>query len=299
MLFIVSTGRSGSVTLARVLNQFPGVEAFHENPPELVAEARAYLKGDLAREQLIALLQDTRRPSSEQLDYVESNQKLSFMVGALREAFPQARYVWLIRNGLDVVSSWAHRKNYWPHENKGLWSTHRIRGDEVGVMTTAQWQSLSPFAKCCWYWAWTNRKIEADLNATDAEWMLLRLEDLHSRVQELAAFARVELADPIEIPTANRSRGRVAGWHYWDRAQRSEFRHFCSDLMNRFYEGWEGRFIFSRGEAIRNEVLRLLSDRSVSGRLVRKVTSMLPQSLRVKAARCFTGQGVLRYPVKD
>lgn len=299
MLFVLSTGRSGSVTLSRVLNQFPGIEAFHEKPPALVSEARAYLKKDLLRDELVRLLRATRKASSDHLWYAESNQKLSFMIDALREAFPEARYVWLIRNGLDVVSSWAHRKNYWPHENKGIWSANRIRGDEAGAMSSAEWQGLSPFAKCCWYWAWTNKKIETDLKATGAKWKPLRLEDLRSEINDLASFVGVNLDRAVQIPTSNMSKGRVAGWHYWDGAQRAQFRHFCSDLMDRFYEEWRNTFVFSSGQVVRNEALRLFSDRSVSGRVLRKVARVLPESLRVRTARLFKGRGVLRYPIKD
>jgi len=299
MLFILSTGRSGTVTLAQLLNQIPGIEAFHEKPPELVPEARAYLKGDLPRDQLVALLRNTRKPSASRFEYAESNQKFSFIIDALREAFPKARYVWLIRNGLEVVSSWAHRKNYWPHENKGIWSAHRIRGDEVGAMSPSQWAGLSPFGKCCWYWAWTNNKIEADLKATDAKWMLLRLEDLDSRIHELASFVGLQGTDALEIPTANKSTGRVARWHYWDRAQRADFSHFCSDLMDRFYKGWRERFVYTTGQVARNEVLRVLSDRSASGRLLRSVTTLLPKPVRTKTAHLLNGRGILRYPIKD
>jgi len=299
MLFVLGTGRNGSLTMARLLNQFTGIEAYHEKPPELVKEARYYLKGELPEEELVDLLRRTRKPSDAKLDYAESNQKLSFVIPALRKAFPEASYVWLVRNGLDVVSSWTHKRNYRPDENKGIWSAHRIRGDEAGEMTSHQWKQLSPFARCCWYWAWTNRRIETDLKATNARWMLVPVEKLSDMAEAIASFAGTTVHDGYEIPVENVSKGTVSGWHYWDASQRREFNCFCAPIMDRLYPGWQNDFKFTPAQLIRNEVLRSLSHRSWSGQLLRKIAHVIPQSLRRKTARLFKGSGVLNYPLKD
>ena len=111
MFFVVSTGRSGSTSLARSLDRIDACHAVHEPAPELILEASGYRGGSVSREKLQSVLRETRHSMVEGRDYCESNQNLALIIPVLRELYPQARFVWLIRNGLDVVAS-AHQKQW-------------------------------------------------------------------------------------------------------------------------------------------------------------------------------------------
>ena len=169
MFFVVSTGRCGSMTIANTLNRLPGIVCVHEPEPVLVEEARAYMRSLLSRDALVEVLRKTRRSSKHSLRYGESNQKLSYMVDALMHAFPDACFIWLVRNGIDVVASMLRQQLYRDDipqsaPRRTPWGQHRLRANEVGEMSQEQWQGLSPFAAYCWYWNWTNRKIQRDLS---------------------------------------------------------------------------------------------------------------------------------------
>jgi hypothetical protein len=142
-VFVVGTGRSGTRTLAALLSSASGCRVVHEQDPPLLAEVCDHLAGRLSRRQMTDVLRRTRSVETiggERLSG-EANQRLSFVLPALAEAFPTARLVWLIRDGRTTVASMHHRKWYHPRETVERpgavrsWAIHRLRGDEVGDLS--------------------------------------------------------------------------------------------------------------------------------------------------------------------
>ena len=158
IFFILSTGRSGTKTIAESLSGLPD-----------------YRYGRLKDESLRQFLLETRQPIVNGEVYGESNQTLSLIVPVLAKSFPKAKFIWLIRSGLDVVSSifsrqWytGHSANHDRYEDcpplEKAWIDGRIMGDLCGDVPFAKWKKMNPFARCCWYWAYVNRTIEKDLS---------------------------------------------------------------------------------------------------------------------------------------
>ena len=112
MFFVLTTGRSGSKTVAHLLSLVGGFTCLHEPAPELIPESSAYRYGKAPADAVEKLLVETRSPHLDGSEYCESNQTLSLVIPALVRAFPQARYIWLIRNGLDMVAS-AYSKQWY------------------------------------------------------------------------------------------------------------------------------------------------------------------------------------------
>jgi hypothetical protein len=284
MFFVLGTGRCGSTTIARVLDSLPGLACVHEPEPYLVREAYDYLAGSLSKDELIQRLRETRGGHPAQPRYGESNQKLSFMVAALRAAFPKADYLWLIRNGLAVVASTYYREWYIPNEcHKDEWSAYRIQGGVVGAVAPDEWARMNSFEKNCWYWSWTNRKIRRDLEAHGARWKLVRLEDLDAQVPEIASFLGVAAPAAVEVPVLNLARsgkGKTTKVNYWDHAQRQTFTRVCGPLMDELYPGWRSALELSLYERVRNEMLHPLSRRSAFGRGCEAILRRLPRGWR-------------------
>lgn len=86
-VFVLTTGRSGSKTLAAALSHLPGWTVGHET--------NAHLHGP------------------ERLDYpdnhIEVDNRLAWMLGPLPGLYPDARYVWLRRDPEAVVRSYNRR----------------------------------------------------------------------------------------------------------------------------------------------------------------------------------------------
>jgi hypothetical protein len=176
MFFVVSTGRSGTKTMAKTLSGLPGCTCRHEPAPELILESSALRYGEFDVERLKRILIKTRSPVVEGNVYGESNQTLSLIIPILAQAFPDAKFVWLVRNGLDVVASTVGRQWYTGHSAnhdryddcpplERAWIDGRIQGDRCHDVPEAQWEEMNPFARCCWYWSYINRTIDQDLQA--------------------------------------------------------------------------------------------------------------------------------------
>ncbi|UCC54423.1 MAG: sulfotransferase [Anaerolineaceae bacterium] len=250
MFFIVSTGRSGTATVAEMLSSVPGYVCLHEPDPALILESSGYRHSDITADEITAVLQQTRHSRLDGRIYCESNQTLSLIIPVLAETFPQARYIWLLRNGLDVVAS-AMQKQWYSgfSENHNryedctplekAWIDGRIRGDRTGDMSGVEWDRLDRFGKCCWYWRYINRLIGCDLNELNVDsYYLLRLETLVQQMPSLLAWMGVETSDGLIAVQQNIAKRRPYHWSRWNLDERQVFESWCGDLMDDYYPEW-------------------------------------------------------------
>lgn len=251
MIFIVSTGRSGSTGIAHALGTLEGCNAVHEPAPELILEASGYLRGTVPRAELERILLATRREDPDGDVYCESNQNLSLIIPLLAELYPEARFVWLIRNGMDTVASAYQKQWYTGHsENhdtyaacsdiEKAWIDGRIRADWTGEMTEPEWDACPRFEKCCWYWDFVNRRIERDLaDHAPGRNIRIRLEEFNLRIGELVRWLGFETAPVPDVPVSNPARKPPHHWTAWSREEFDRFEVRCGALMDRHYPGWK------------------------------------------------------------
>ena len=251
--FVVSTGRSGTTTLAHAVNQVPGVWGVHEPAPVLVREASGYRYGQADRVRLREILRETRQPRRRGEVYCEVNQAISLLVPVVQEAFPNARFVWLLRNGVDVVASAVQKQWYTGHsenhdryedcpDNEKMWIDGRIRGDHCREVEAAQWDAMLPFEKCCWYWQYVNRIIESDLRVlAPGRRRTIRLERLADDLPALLRWMGARVPGDLSLPTLNAAKRPVYGWSGWTDAERDVFERWCGEAMDGWYPGWRER----------------------------------------------------------
>jgi hypothetical protein len=246
MLFILSTGRSGTTTVARWLTAVEGITCLHEPEPAFIREASTYRYGELDGAVITAVLRETR-PFTPPL-YAESNQTLALLVPLLVEIWPEARFVWLLRNGRDVVASAMQKQWYTGYSaaydryedatpTQQAWIDGRLRGDRLGDMRAADWEALPRFGKCCWYWHAVNRLIEADLASAGVEPFVLKLETLPDQALDLLAWLGITARSP-EIPQANTAKRPPYHWSNWSAGERALFEQFCGAQMDGWYADW-------------------------------------------------------------
>ncbi len=248
LFFVVSTGRSGSQTIAELLDRSPDAVCLHEPEPRLLFEITAYLYGELPHAELVDLLRETRPTVQTGGHYGESHHRLSWVIPVLHEAFPAAKFIWLLRDGRATVASLYARRTYTgrrfsPDRLGQRWETTRVRGDRLGQMRAAAWRSLTRFEKCCWHWTQKNRWIERDLAACGCEWMQVRLEDLAARSEAVFDFLGLRLPDDPALRRLNVARpeyGRQlpTGWQSWRDWQIVGFARLCSAAMDDWYPDW-------------------------------------------------------------
>jgi hypothetical protein len=275
-LFVVATGRSGTRTLADFLSSVPGCTVIHEQDPPLLEEVVAFQEGRLPYDEVVALLRRTRSPEVLGGERVsgESNQRLSFVMPALVDAFPNARFIWLIRDARTAVPSMVQRLGYHPQEIElrepatKSWASTRVRGDVVGDMGPDEWARLDGFGRCCWYWAYTNRLIETELGRLGVESLRVKLEELSERWPEISALLGLTGEPAPAVPHSNRARGKPLCWRHWSRSQQRVFERVCGATMDLHYPQW--REEFERGPSAEVRALSVRSGRRVRGALLVK-----------------------------
>ena len=251
IFFILSTGRSGTQTIAKSLSQNPECICLHEPLPPLILESSAYRYGRVSCREIKKILLQTRNPVFNGKLYGESNQTLSLIVPSIVSAFPNSKLIWLIRNGLDVVSSifsrqWytGHSANHERYENcppiEKTWIDGRIRGDLCSDVPFAKWKSMSPFARCCWYWSYINRTIEFDLNnyCSSSNIRKVMLEDLNQKLPEIAKWLGLDPSYNLKCGKHNRAHYKLYPWQKWTFEERETFLYWCGPMMDRLYPNW-------------------------------------------------------------
>lgn len=257
MFFVVSTGRCGSMSLARILDQHPLCRCAHEPHPILIKLAAEWQHGLVSvgeLRQYLAFKGNRLFPHRVGLRlYGESDQKLSFIIPFLAEFGTNTKFIWLIRDGRDVVSSMVTRSRvYVDHStavSPSLWHKYRIRGDRCGDVRPETWQSMTGFAKSCWYWSYTNRTIAESLaDVGESTSMLVRLENLADALPSLLEFLDLPFY-PLTMVSANVSKTLVRGFEAWTRNERNAFERWCGPEMDRWYPDWRRQGVPVAGPA--------------------------------------------------
>lgn len=248
VFFVVGTGRSGSMTIARILNQHSQIACCHEATLCLIRLSSEYAHGRKSQEQvseeLIKMFHKTNI-YPEQGYYGESNQKLSNLIEPITDILPEAKFVWLIRRADTCVSSMYSRgwfsaqpkhRTYKLDIGGEHWFHFRLNGAESKVFTEEQWQDMSRFEKCCWYWSHWNENIAQQLDDIDqSRSIMVRLEELNSEnVNRIVNFLELE-DEKIHIETHNTSLDKLIKPAEWTNNQACLYNKWCSEKMQKWY----------------------------------------------------------------
>jgi hypothetical protein len=211
--FIVSSGRSGTAMLTKVLAAAQGVTIEHEYMVHVVQPlaVRRYhgLVDAKAAQDVLASTHGAAVLYAQTPLWGDSSNKLSWLIPDLAALFPEARFIHLVRDGRKVASSYFHkladecydersteilgaylaepaRVPPPPPEKKYWWP------QPIDPAMAEAFVNFSQFERICWHWAEINRVILRDLGTIPKNRrLMLRLEDLRaqpSSVQELCAF---------------------------------------------------------------------------------------------------------------
>lgn len=257
---VVTSGRSGSLSLALALNQHPLLCVMHEPYRVLIQEAykRVTIGAGQVGSSAKWFKNTMPRPAGPQRVGIV-DQKLTFFVHDFRKAFPNSHFIHLLRDGRDVVTSGLVRGWYSrSEENFPLhpWAVYRLRADELAGACrreAEEWQALGPFGKNCWYWAFMVRTAREALTGLPVH--VQRLEDLMLAPEEDAEAGAVRIwealqylqgylqVQPIDLGMVHQNAGpeeRVKRnkWAHWTEEQRELFEELCGAEMDVYYEGW-------------------------------------------------------------
>lgn len=268
--FIVSTARSGSTSLCKILDSATNASCVSEPAPTLGYQARALREN--RRYDAAALVRDVVRPrleavSSTGLIYGEKNVTLTPFISELARQV-DANFVHLVRDGRDVVSSLMNWHSHLfgsvyreANSRDVLSNTARAQAgrllaidDEsdfarhrphVSSDLAERWLDLSRFEMCSWYWAEANRELRSTAASLDPDqWAQLNYTGITSdAVIGLAAslglqgltYAGVDVMLDRRINSlADRevvAHDAFPHWLAWSSAQRDWFEEFAGNEM--------------------------------------------------------------------
>lgn len=249
--FIVSTGRSGSKMLARVLALHPELCSLHEPPPLLNTEAYLRWAGRKGSDWISHRLTSRRdrlisEVSANGFLYVESSHFLSHLIPDLLERY-DSRFVHLHRDGRHFVQSGLLREWY----NEGNWKVRlkdalrRRTGIDIG--NNYRDHRLPPpkhirtrFDAITWLWAEVNSQILLHFEAIPEERkMSMKLEHIgEETLQSLMGFIGVS-AHPetvrrmsrLAASRPNRTLHPVEPPEAWDEFKCSRFHDIAGGVM--------------------------------------------------------------------
>ena len=215
--FVVSSGRSGTAMLHKVLAAAAGVEMHHEYMVNIVQPlgVRRYL-GLAGSEEARGVLARTHAAAvrySKAAHWGDSSNKLSWLIPDLAALLPAAKFVHLVRDGRKVAGSYfrklfaecyddrsteilqAHYDNPLrtlapPPEKKYWWPVPRKANRSASAF-----RHFDQFQRIAWHWAEINRVVLAGLAQLPSEQSLfVRLEDLYGSTDEVERlFAFLQL----------------------------------------------------------------------------------------------------------
>ena len=221
--FCMNSGRCGSASLVRFLQSNRVLNCFHEKRPDLLQEGLLFHAGELSRRQAVRRISATRRGV-----FFEANNRLFSLAHPIKEAFPNARFVFLHRDGRQVVRSGMQRR----------WFQH---DDRFGKRRLGADQSSSPFVKCCRYWASVNQRILEDLSHYPDDTLTISFEGLTNGndIQRVAAFLDIQLTHPQVFPQHNRTTTwSISSYDKWPVQWRQQFDEICGPTMDRLGYPW-------------------------------------------------------------
>lgn len=236
--FVLSTGRSGTLLLNNLLLLAPEAMPLHEPVPELYRPSReAYERIDrepaVFREIFKACREEYLLKAVRQDKiYIETNNQITFFAPIIREVFPNAVFLHLVRHPGSFVRSGIRRKWYTGEHSHDIGRIVPVLGDLAG-----KWTQLHPIEKMGWLWNETNQFIENFKKTIPAEdCLFVKAEEMFSQVETARGiFQFLGLSYPgdkavksvIQKPVNVQKKGDFPPFKTWPEEDKQRLRDFA------------------------------------------------------------------------
>ncbi len=218
--FIVSSGRSGTHALAKALNIFPEVDCKHEYLVHYMQPlAFEYYHRLVSESEVIETIRGTYGSTvalSDKPLWGDSSNKASWLIRPLLKVFPNAKFIWLVRDGRKVVSSYYNKLADEMYDDKSVKIMRRwLENPDNNVQpppekkywwplpaSCYQEDPLDRFGLVAWHWEEVNRAIGTQLRWVKQDnTFVVKLEDLVSNnapdLENLLNFLGLPLRDDV------------------------------------------------------------------------------------------------------
>ncbi|MDZ7721311.1 MAG: sulfotransferase [candidate division KSB1 bacterium] len=248
-VFIVSTGRTGTMFFAKFFNLFPAVQSLHEPCPDFLDLALDYAQGRVSFESAAREIEKHRRVRCREhkrrnLDlYIESNNRYFSLLKPLRHVFPDAKIIYIVRDGRDYVRSGISRIWY-----KTTDTSPRLRADMFpSDPYYAQWDQMDRFAKIAWRWQKKDGFIHRDFQDLDNT-LKVKFEDIFHDPERKGLYEITRFIGITDEQTRHylnkmgnrkvntKSQKAIPRWSDWDDHMKRVFDEIAADHMRLHYD---------------------------------------------------------------
>ena len=210
-VFILSSGRSGSQMLYKLLGSIDGVNSNHEHnimsyKPEVILYKHTGDTKDLNRlNNSLEKFYFKNIQASNDL-WVDSNYSIAPIMDIILKKYPNARVIHLIRSGVKVVSSWLNKLGgeiYGDEEMKSL--IYFLRNSHLmsppkrekkfwwyipSPNEKIKFEELSQFEKICYHWNFTYKWVENSRKyvSSKSNFKMFKLEEIVSDTAALKSL---------------------------------------------------------------------------------------------------------------
>ncbi len=241
LFFIISTGRTGTLWLSEVLNKISKSDILVKHEP-IPIETWAHKQALGCQELADNYIKNFRYKELYlrvglgwyNIDiYGEVNGCLRRHIVPLKEVFPNAQFIHLVRDGRDAIRSVMSRPV--------LTAKHPVYNETfiqpTAELTNEEWFQLSRFEKICWIWKTENEYIRKNTSFS------ARIEDITSSyslfIKQILEPLGLELDEDVWQAFANNPKNMtknytIGSWEDWTTEQREQFIRICGKEMKEY-----------------------------------------------------------------
>lgn len=243
LFFLLGSGRCGTMFLTTLLSEDERAVVKHEPRPHEDLEARVLIRRDPGyADQYIANFRRFQiykyiKESGTSI-YGEASSPLRCVGGALRSAFPHAHMFILARDGRATVRSALNRQM-----GRNFKSKHVFVSPLPGDPMLDRWDSMSSFAKICWWWMDSYRLLLEELSDEPIVHFEKVLNDYDYFESHVLAPIGLNVSraqwDAVKARKTDNSaqQYRVPHWREWSAEDRAIFEELCGPTMERLGYG--------------------------------------------------------------
>ncbi|NWF64971.1 MAG: sulfotransferase [Chloroflexi bacterium] len=254
-LLIISTGRTGTIFLARLFGElYPNIASYHERgksrPVQIATNLHfAHVLPKGAVKAIWRFLKGDEIKTCKKDYHLDANNFLYGLASLAPELYPNLRALHIVRDPRDYVTSQLNfsrqkRTSYIANYLVPFWQPNPFL---IGELPISRAFRFSRFEKYCWVWDFKNR-IMSRLENSTTPYLRIRFEDLFNENPEPAFQRIIEFfgLPPIENirekfrEPANTSKPTFfPEWREWTPSQAVQLQALCGAQMKALGYGAE------------------------------------------------------------
>jgi len=233
IFFILAIGRSGTKFFSQLLGKSKNAYIVHE---PVRSDFRAYKKAFFSEKKAYNYFKNFRkkeiylRAKLKNIEvYGEVNSVIRHHCNAIRQLFPNAEIIHLVRDGRDVVRSMMARKTMTSEDQ----NTKNIRPTNDNPWYD-KWESMNRFEKLCWYWDVENRYLHKNIDKIIYFEKLISDYDYFNKNLLLPLNLEIHkeiFEKEIKSPKNLTKKHKIPRWNDWEPEKIESFNKICGETM--------------------------------------------------------------------